>query len=91
MAKPFHYFLLILFRVSWRLSDIDWPTCLDYFEFDYYDTVYNESMHKKTFKGPFQSRMEFELLASLVPCDEEYAFVTRVTWRINEIKWDNDY
>eukprot|EP00092_Neocalanus_flemingeri_P020693 GFUD01022424.1.p1 GENE.GFUD01022424.1~~GFUD01022424.1.p1 ORF type:complete len:368 (-),score=96.64 GFUD01022424.1:15-1118(-) len=64
--------------VSWKLSDIDWPMCLDYFEFDYYDTVYNESTFKKTFKGPFQPRMEFELLNEKVPCDEEYAFVARV-------------
>ena len=67
-----------LHRVSWRIADIDWPPCLDYFEFDYYDTVYNESTFKKTVKGPFQPKMEFELLNTKVPCDDEYAFVTRV-------------
>ena len=66
-------------RVSWRIADIDWPSCLSYFEFDYYDTVYNESTFKKTVKGPFQPRMEFELLNTQVPCDDEYAFITRVS------------
>ena len=32
---------------TWRLSDIDFPACLAYFEFDYYDTMYNESAFKK--------------------------------------------
>ena len=31
--------------VSWRTKDIDFPSCLDHFEFDYYDIVYNESIH----------------------------------------------
>ena len=35
--------------VQWKLNDLDWPTCLDYFEFDYYDIVYNESAFMKTF------------------------------------------
>ena len=37
-------------HVTWcRLADIDWPMCLDYFEFDYYDVVYNESAFMQTF------------------------------------------
>ena len=34
-------------RVSWKLTDIDWPTCMSYIVFDYYDTVYNESVYNK--------------------------------------------
>ena len=60
------------------MSDIDWPMCLDYFEFDYYDTVYNESTFKQTFQVPFHPRMEFEMLSTKVPCNEEYAFIVRV-------------
>ena len=33
--------------MSWRLTDIDWPTCMSYIVFDYYDTVYNESVYNK--------------------------------------------
>ena len=33
--------------VTWRESDIDFPACLSHFEFDYYDTMYNESAFKK--------------------------------------------
>ena len=64
-----------------RLKDLDWPTCLDYFEFDYYDIVYNESTYMKTFSRPFppfHQVMEFELRSDKIPCSEEYAFITRV-------------
>ena len=64
-----------------RLKDLDWPTCLDYFEFDYYDIVYNESTYMKTFSRPFPAFhhiMEFELRSDKIPCSEEYAFITRV-------------
>jgi len=67
--------------VQWKLKDLDWPTCLDYFEFDYYDIVYNESTYMKTFSRPFPAFhhiMEFELRSDKIPCSEEYAFITRV-------------
>ena len=35
-------------RVSWRIQQIDYPTCLDYFMLDYYDITYNESTYSKT-------------------------------------------
>ena len=41
-------------KVRWRLSDIDYPVCLDYFVLDYYDTSYNESSFQRTFMRPFQ-------------------------------------
>jgi len=74
--------------VSWRQSDIDWPTCLDYFEFDYYDNVYNESIWKKTLKGPFDKKMEFEVINIQVPCDEDFTFITRVYGMTGEFQND---
>ena len=56
----------VLFRVKWRLKDIDWPTCMSYIEFVYYDTVYNESVFIHTYDGPFVDKMEFELLNTQV-------------------------
>ena len=41
-------------KVGWRLSDIDYPVCLDYFVLDYYDTSYNESSFQRTFMRPFR-------------------------------------
>jgi len=65
--------------VQWKLNDLDWPTCLDYFEFDYYDIVYNESAFMKTFSRPFPSEhMEFELKSTEVPCSVDFTFITRV-------------
>ena len=56
----------MLLRVKWRLKDIDWPTCMSYIEFVYYDTVYNESVFIHTYDGPFVDKMEFELLNTQV-------------------------
>jgi len=65
--------------VSWHLSYIDWPTCLNYFEFDYYDTVYNESAWMKTFKAPFATpNLDFEETESKIPCSDDFAFKIRV-------------
>ena len=58
--------IFLLFRVKWRLKDIDWPTCMSYIEFVYYDTVYNESVFIHTYDGPFVDKMEFELLNTQV-------------------------
>ena len=38
----------VMLRVSWRVQQIDYPTCLDYFVLDYYDITYNESTYSKT-------------------------------------------
>ena len=35
-------------RISWRLNQIDYPTCLDYFVVDYYDITYNESTYSRS-------------------------------------------
>jgi hypothetical protein len=37
----------VVYRVTWKLTDIDYPACLSHVEFDYYDTVYNESISKQ--------------------------------------------
>ena len=39
-------------RITFKLTDIDWPSCINYIEFDYYDTVYNESVHMETVRSP---------------------------------------
>ena len=41
-------------KVRWRLSDIDYPVCLNFFVLDYYDTSYNASSFQRTFMRPFQ-------------------------------------
>ena len=38
----------VMIRVSWRMAQIDYPTCLDYFVLDYYDMTYNESTFSRT-------------------------------------------
>jgi hypothetical protein len=54
--------------VSWRLSDIDYPICLDYFELDYYDTLYNESGWSRSFHRPFlKPKFELEVSNHQVP------------------------
>jgi hypothetical protein len=52
--------------------------CLDYFEFDYYDTVYNDSSLLIPIQAPFHRRIEFELGSQKIPCNQEYAFIVRV-------------
>ena len=48
--------LLLLHRVTFKLTDIDWPSCMDYVEFDYYDTVYNESVYMHTIRDRVESK-----------------------------------
>ena len=61
------------------MSDIDWPQCMDYVEFDYYDTIYNESNVRHTFRAPFKQREEFEMKSDEVACNEDYVYIARVT------------
>jgi len=62
-------------KVGWRLSDIDYPVCLDYFFLNYYDTIYNESSFQRTFSRPFMKpRFELEVSNQAVPCDPDYEF-----------------
>ena len=44
--------------ITFKLTDVDWPSCINYIEFDYYDTVYNESVFMETvrYKRLFSSR-----------------------------------
>ena len=62
-------------NVRWRLSDLDYPVCLDYFYLDYFDTVYNETIFQKTFMRPFvEPRFELDVPNNAVPCDPEFEF-----------------
>ena len=55
-------------KVGWRLSDIDYPVCLDYFVLDYYDTSYNESSFQRTFMRPFRKpRLVFFIFIFAIP------------------------
>lgn len=65
-------------KVGWRLKDVDYPICLDYFELDYYDTTYNSSAYLKRFERPFQRpRFELEVSSLTVPCEPDYDFIAR--------------
>ena len=62
-------------RVTWRLTDIDYPICLDYFHLQYYDTLYNETGFERTFKRPFRrQKFEVEVSNTVVPCELDFEF-----------------
>jgi len=65
-------------RVSWRLSQIDYPTCLDYFVLDYYDITYNESTYSRTLGRPFAPQLQIDINSDAVPCDPEFRYILRV-------------
>jgi len=65
-------------RVSWRLSQIDYPTCLDYFVLDYYDITYNESTFSRTIRRPFKNVITIDINSESVPCDPEFRYILRV-------------
>ena len=62
----------VMLRISWRLAQIDYPTCLDYFVLDYYDITYNESTFSRTIQRPFESRIQYDIHSDSVPCDPEF-------------------
>ena len=47
----------VMLRVGWRIQQIDYPTCLDYFVLDYYDITYNESTFSKTINRNISSSL----------------------------------
>ena len=61
-----------MLRISWRLAQIDYPTCLDYFVLDYYDITYNESTFSRTIQRPFEKRIQYDIHSDSVPCDPEF-------------------
>jgi len=70
----------VMLRVSWRVQQIDYPTCLDYFVLDYYDITYNESTYSKTINRPFPSKkaIQVDIHSDTVPCDPEFRHILRV-------------
>ena len=52
--------------------------CLERIEFDYIDLTTNESKFKREFKAPFEARGEFDLEDRLIPCNDNFDYVTRV-------------
>ena len=65
-------------RITFKQTDIDWPSCINYIEFDYYDTVYNESVFMETLRSPLPETVELEIVNKKVPCDGDFAHFTRV-------------
>merc|ERR550517_1748822 len=77
-------------RISWRLNQIDYPTCLDYFVVDYYDITYNESTYSRsltslflslshrTLGRPFGPTLQMDIGSDSVPCDSEFRYILRV-------------
>ncbi|TRY69072.1 hypothetical protein TCAL_15078 [Tigriopus californicus] len=65
-------------KVSWKLSDIDYPECLSHFVIDYYDTLYNETGFSRTIGRPFQQPNV------IVPCELDYEFYLRVFGLTND-------
>ena len=65
----------VMLRISWRLAQIDYPTCLDYFVLDYYDITYNESTFSRTIQRPFESRIQYDIHSDSVPCDPEFRYL----------------
>ncbi|XP_040577792.1 uncharacterized protein [Lepeophtheirus salmonis] len=65
-------------KVFWRLTDVDYPICLDYFELKLYDNSYNETVLTRNFPRPF-SRPRFEFVVSNkdAPCDLDYLFMLK--------------
>jgi len=64
--------------ITFKLTDVDWPSCINYIEFDYYDTVYNESVFTETVRSPLADIVEIEIVNKNVPCDPDFAHFTRV-------------
>ena len=72
--EPEHFTI----KVSWQLSDIDYPICLSHFVLDYFDTLYNETSFSRAFPRPFRSpAFELEVANTLVPCELDYEFYVR--------------
>ena len=74
ISFPNNYFC----RITFKQTDIDWPSCINYIEFDYYDTVYNESVFMETLRSPLEETIEFQIVNQNAPCDPDFAHFTRV-------------
>ena len=64
--------------VSWRQQDVDWPMCLARVEFLYINLPNNIVRFNKTFNPPFDKLMEFDLDDKLIPCSDDFDYVTKV-------------
>ena len=57
---------------------MDWPMCVDRVEFQYVNLANNVVKFNKTFSEPFAKLMEFDLDDKLIPCNDEFDYVTKV-------------
>ena len=61
---------------------MDWPMCVSKVEFLYINTATSQVKFEKTFTDPFAKMMEFDLDDKLIPCSDNFDYVTKVN-RIN--------
>ena len=57
---------------------MDWPMCVDRVEFQYVNLANNVVKFNKTFSEPFAKLTEFDLDDKLIPCNDEFDYVTKV-------------
>ena len=66
-----------LVRVSWGLGDLAWAECVREVEFEYHDTLYNESLYTHSVT-PTGLKIDFTVPADRVPCHQDFDFLVRV-------------
>ena len=57
---------------------MDWPMCVSKVEFLYVNTATSQVKFEKTFTDPFAKMMEFDLDDKLIPCSDNFDYVTKV-------------
>ena len=57
---------------------MDWPMCVSRVEFLYINTATSQVKFEKTFTDPFAKMMEFDLDDKLIPCSDNFDYVTKV-------------
>ena len=65
-------------RVSWSLESIDWAECLREIQFEYHDSLYNESLYARTVSPTSSGRIDLTIPADKVPCHEDFKFIVKV-------------
>ena len=64
-------------RVRWSTKSLDWAQCIREIQFEYHDSLYNESLYTRTVR-PSQGRIDLTIPAERVPCHEDFDFIVKV-------------
>ena len=64
-------------RVRWSTESIDWAQCIREIQFEYHDSLYNESLYSRSV-SPRQGRIDLTIPADKVPCHEDFQFLVKV-------------